>query len=194
MKHAIRCAVLATAGIAAFINFGPWTNSGLSRAQEVKTIPETIILAKDNKLGQVAFSHALHNNGTYKSNGSAIACIACHHTAQPTSEVVKHDGFKTSWPADRTTTLTAELFTKDPVAAGVAACRDCHAKAGTTPKLLPTIPQIKYASSANAVDLPNQVAFHKACTTCHAEAKKTNPDFKGPTAAQCTMCHKKAAA
>ena len=192
MKHAKVCVLVAVAGVIAFFVFGPKL-AGVSRAQEVKTIPEVITLAEKSPLGPVAFAHAKHNSGTYKVANNPIACIVCHHTAQPAAEVVKQDGFKLAWPKERTTTLTMDLFTKDPAAAGVAACRDCHARSKETPKLLPTIPQIRYATSTNAIDLPNQTAFHRACTSCHAEQKKLNPDFKGPTAAQCTMCHKKPA-
>ena len=192
MKHAKVC-IVVMAGVIAFFVFGSRLTGGVSLAQEVKTMPEVITLAEKSPLGPVAFAHAKHNNGTYKVANCAIACTTCHHTAQPAADVAKRDGFKMAWPAARTTTLTMDLFTKDPVAAGVAACRDCHARNKETPKLMPSIPQIKFSTSANAIDLPNQTAFHRACTSCHAEQKKLNPDFKGPTAAQCTMCHKKAA-
>ena len=192
MKHAFKCVLTAVAGVIAFFGFGWNFTGGVSLAQEVKTIPEVITLAKESPLGKVAFSHAKHLNGTYKVSAGAIACITCHHTAQPMVEVAKLDGFKTAWPKERTTTLTLELFQKDPAAAGIVACRDCHARVGQTPKLLPSMPQIKYAAGASALDLPNQTAFHRACTTCHAEMKKANAEFKGPTASQCTMCHKRA--
>jgi hypothetical protein len=191
MKHAKLCVLVAMAGVIAFFGIGWNFAGGVSLAQEVKTIPEVITLANESPLGKVAFSHLKHNDGTYKVADKPIACITCHHTAQPVAEVVKRDGFKTAWPADRTTTLTLEVFQKDPAAAGIAKCRDCHARNKETPKLLPAIPQIKYGTSSSAIDLPNQTAFHRACTSCHAEMKKANPDFKGPTAAQCTMCHKK---
>ena len=156
-------------------------------------MPEVITLGQDAKLGQVTFNHTKHNGGEYSIDGGKIACIECHHTAQPAAEVAKHPPLKTSWPADRTTTLTAELFAKDPNAAGVAACRDCHARAEQKPKLIPAIPEIKHESSTALITLTNQQAFHRACTGCHAEVKKTKPASKGPTAMQCTFCHKKAA-
>ena len=194
MKHFLKCALIAMAGVIAIIEFGPGVNALISFAQEVKTIPDVITLGKDAKLGQVVFSHASHNNGTYTMPaGGPIACTVCHHTAQPAAEASKDPLHKTIWPAERTTTLTAELFKKDAAAAGVAACRDCHAKAGTTPKLLPAIPKIPSATSGDMVEVNNQQAFHRTCTGCHAEAKKAKADFKGPTAAQCTVCHKKAA-
>jgi hypothetical protein len=168
-------------------------NAQVQTAQ-VQTIPEVIILGKDAKLGEITFNHVKHNGGTYSIDGTGpIACIECHHTAQPASELAKHPPLKTSWPADRTTTLTADLFKKDPAAAGVAACRSCHARAGEVPTLLPAIPEIKHESSTAIVTMTNMQAFHRNCAGCHTEVKKTKPDMKGPTAMQCTLCHKKAA-
>ena len=168
--------------------------SFIAHAQTATKIPEVIILGKDAKLGQITFNHVSHNGGKYSIDGTGpIACVECHHTAQPSSELQKRPPLKTSWPADRTTTLTAELFSKDPAAAGVAACRNCHARAGEVPKLLPAIPEIKHESSTAAITLTNMQAFHRNCAGCHTEVKKTQPAMKGPTTTQCTMCHKKAA-
>jgi hypothetical protein len=161
---------------------------------QTQTIPDVIVLGKDSKLGQVTFNHVKHNGGTYSIDGTGpIACIECHHAAQPASELAKHPPLKTAWPADRTTTLTADLFRKDPTAAAVAACRNCHARAGETPKLLPTIPEIKHEGSTAMISLTNQQAFHRNCAGCHTEVKKTTPASKGPTTMQCTICHKKPA-
>jgi cytochrome c553 len=161
---------------------------------QTQTIPEVIVLGKDAKLGQVTFNHVKHNGGTYSIDTTGpIACTECHHTAQPASEVAKHPPLKTAWPADRATTLTADLFKKDPAAAGVAACRSCHARTGEVPKLLPSIPEIKHESSTAMISLTNQQAFHRNCAGCHTEIKKSNPASKGPTATQCVLCHKKAA-
>lgn len=194
MKHALRCVVVAVAGVIALVSFGLRFDGTVIFAQEAKTMPEVITLGKDAKLGQVAFSHALHNNGTYTVGGNPIACVTCHHTAQPAADAAKNPLHKTVWPADRTTTLTLDLFKKDAAAAGVAACRDCHARTGEKPKLLSAIPQIKSETSGDMLAINNQQAFHRTCTGCHAEVKKAKPDSKAPTAAQCTMCHKKAAA
>jgi len=159
--------------------------------QDIK-MPEVIVLGKDAKLGSVTFNHVSHNGGKYSIDGTGpIACIECHHTAQPASELAKHPPLKTSWPADRTTTLTADLFTKDPAAAGVAACRNCHARAGEIPKLLPAIPEIKHEASTAMISLINQQAFHRNCAGCHTEAVKQNKALKGPTTMQCTLCHKR---
>jgi hypothetical protein len=158
-----------------------------------QTMPEVITLGKDAKLGQVTFNHAKHNGGAYNiTPGQPIACISCHHTAQPAAEIAKHPPLKTDWPTGRTTTLTKELWEKDAKAAGAVACRECHARDGMKPNLLDAIPQIKHESSTAMITLNNQQAFHRSCTGCHAEVKKTNAAAKGPTAMQCTMCHKKA--
>ena len=111
---------------------------------------------------------------------------------EPASEAAKHPPLKTAWPADRTTTLTKELWEKDSKAAAVAACRDCHAREGTKPALLDAIPQVKHESTTALISLTNQQAFHRTCTGCHAEVKKANLASKAPTALQCTVCHKKA--
>lgn len=194
MKHAFKCVLVAVAGVIALVSFGPRSDGSVTFAQEAKTMPEVIILAKDAKLGQVTFSHASHNNGTYTVGGNPIACTTCHHTAQPAAEAAKNPLHKTVWPADRTTCLTLDLYKKDAAAAGVVACRDCHAKTGEKPKLVPEIPQIKSETSGEMVTLNNQQAFHRTCTGCHAEVKKAKADAKGPTATQCTVCHKKVAA
>lgn len=166
-----------------------------AQTQDAPKMPEVIVLGKDAKLGQVTFNHVKHNGGTYTiDQAGPIQCISCHHTARPASEIAKTPPLKTAWPADRTTTLTAELFAKDPKGAGVAACRDCHARAGMTPKLLPAIPEIKHEGSAALITMTNQQAFHRTCAGCHTEAKKTRPELKAPATTQCTLCHKKAAA
>jgi len=164
------------------------------RAQVQQTIPDVIVLGKDAKLGPVTFKHKEHNSSNRNIDGTTpIACVECHHTAQPASEVAKHPPLKTSWPADRTTTLTAELFAKDPAAAGVAACRSCHARTGETPKLLPKIPEVKLESSTTMLVVNNMQAFHRTCAACHAEVVKLRKTVKAPTTNQCTSCHKKAA-
>jgi cytochrome c553 len=120
--------------------------------------------------------------------------VECHHTAQPASEVVKNPMHKTAWPADRTTTLTADLFEKDPSAPPVTICGDCHARAGMKPKLLPELPQIKLEGSAEPVTLDNQQAFHRNCAGCHDEVAKTGRASTAPTSKKCMACHKKTAA
>jgi len=77
---------------------------------------EVVVLGTEAKLGVVKFSHLDHITKNRSVEGAKIACIECHHTAQPASEAARHPPLKTVWPADRTTTLTADLFEKDPAA------------------------------------------------------------------------------
>src|SRR6185436_17702943 len=130
------------------------SSSNLSRdaSAEGQKIPETIVLAKEAKLGQVTFNHLKHITENLSADGTKqIACVECHHTAQPAAEAAKHPPHKTAWPADRTTTLTADLFEKDASAPPVTMCHDCHARADEKPKLLPAIPTIKLEGAAEPV-------------------------------------------
>lgn len=164
--------------------------------QEGSKPPETIVLAKEAKLGQVTFSHVNHITKNRSADGTKpIACVECHHTAQPAAEAVKHPPHKTAWPADRTTTLTGELLEKDPNALG-AACRDCHARTDTKPKLLPGIPQVRFEGAVEPTIMTNQQAFHRNCGSCHDEAVKARTDLAPPppTSKKCVACHKKVAA
>ena len=163
-------------------------------AQDQKQRPETITLGAEAKLGSIKFSHIDHLTKNYSVEGATIMCIECHHAAQPAIEAAKHPPLKTAWPADRTTTLTAELFEKNPGAAGVAACRDCHARAGMKPKLLPELPQIKLEVGTELITLTNQYAFHRNCAGCHDEIVKTSKGLSPPTSKKCTACHKRTAA
>ena len=183
---------MVTAGAA--VLFYSMSEGPVAHAQEAQTMPDVVTLGKDAKLGTVAFNHVKHNGGEYNIvKGEMIACISCHHTAQPPADLAKNPPLKTSWPKERTTSLTAELFKSDPKGAGVAACRDCHAREGMKPKLIDVMPQVKHESSTAMITLNNMNAFHRACTGCHAEAKKTNPAAKAPVQVQCTSCHKKTA-
>ena len=163
-------------------------------AQDAKKPQDTYVLAPEAKLGQVAFSHLNHTTKNRNSEGTGpSACVECHHTAQPASEAAKHPPLKTAWPADRTTTLTADELAKDPNAAGPV-CRDCHARADTKPKLLPEIPQIKLEVGTELITLTNQQAFHRNCAGCHDQIVKTRTDVNPPTSKKCLACHKKTAA
>lgn len=170
-----------------------FTLSGVS-AQDVKKLPEMITLGPEAKLGTIKFSHIDHTTKNRSIEGAKVLCIECHHVAQPAAEAAKHPPLKTAWPADRTTTLTAELLQQDPNAASVAVCRDCHSRAGTKPKLLPEIPQIKLEVGTELITLNNQQAFHRNCAGCHDEIAKTSKELNPPTSKRCTACHKKSAA
>lgn len=172
------------------------SNAELSvSAQEGRKPKDEYILGPYAKLGGVKFSHTDHITKNRSIDGTKpIACVDCHHTAQPASEVVKHPLHKTAWPADRTTTLTAELLEKDPIAPPVNACTECHARTGTKPKLLPELPKIKVEGVAEPITLDNQQAFHRNCNSCHDEVAKTGRATTGPTAKKCVACHKKSAA
>jgi cytochrome c553 len=156
--------------------------------------PDTIVLAKDAKLGQVTFNHMKHATENRSADLSKpIACVDCHHTAQPATEAAKHPPHKTAWPADRTTTLTMELLDKDANALG-AKCSECHARTGEKPKLLPEIPSVKLEGGSEPTVMNNQQAFHHACGECHDAVAKAKPDTTAPTSKKCTACHKKTAA
>src|SRR2546423_15276257 len=125
-----------------------------------KKPPEVIVLGKEAKLGQITFNHLKHITENRSPDGAKqIACVDCHHTAQPVAEALKHPPHKTAWPADRTTTLTAELLEKDSTTV-VNVCTDCHARADSKPKLLPEIPTVKFEGSAEPTVMTNQQAFH----------------------------------
>jgi cytochrome c553 len=164
-------------------------------AQEGRKPKDEYVLGAYAKLGGVKFSHVDHITKNRSIDGTKpIACIECHHTAQPASEVVKHPPHKTAWPADRTTTLSADLLEKDPSAPPVNVCTECHARAGTKPKLLPEFPKITVEGVAEPVTLDNQQAFHRNCGGCHDEVAKTGRASTAPTSKKCMACHKKSAA
>lgn len=188
----LTAAAFAVTGIA-FLTIESGNSRAFAQQADTPKMPEVVTMGKDVKLGPVTFSHVKHNGGEYKVGDAAIGCTVCHHTAQPASEITKQPGMKTVWPADRTTSLTSDLFAKDPKAAGVAACRDCHAKAGEKPKLLEKIPDFTPAGASAPVQMNNMQALHKNCAGCHTEVKKSVPTMKGPTQTQCMLCHKKAA-
>ena len=191
MKAFAVIAALLVSGLLVVNNSNNFTEVS---AQDAKKLPEIITLGAEAKLGPIKFSHVDHTTKNRSIEGSKISCIECHHVAQPAAEAAKHPPLKTAWPEDRTTTLTAELFEKDPNAAGVAACRDCHARVETKPKLLAEIPKIKLEVGTELITLVNQQAFHRNCAGCHDEIVKTSKDLSPPTSKKCTTCHKRTAA
>jgi hypothetical protein len=182
---------LAILSIAA-VSYTPGITTGKSN-EDGKKPPEVITLGIDAKLGTIKFNHLDHITKNRSADGTKqLACVECHHTAQPLAEALKHPPHKTVWPADRTTTLTLELAEKDATAVG-AVCRDCHARTETKPKLLPETPQVKFEGSAEPTIMTNQQAFHRNCGGCHDEVVKARPDLTPPppTSKKCVACHKK---
>lgn len=138
----------------------------------------------------VPFSHLNHSTKNYSIDGTKpIGCAECHHTDQPASEAAKHPPLKTAWPADRTTTLTAELLAKDAKAPDVVACQSCHAQEGAKPKLFAEIPKITYEGDTDATVLDNEEAYHRNCNVCHDQVAETRKNVKLPTSQQCAECH-----
>ena len=166
----------------------------INRTSSQGKIPDTIVLAKESKLGQVTFNHAKHatENRSEDLKGP-IACVECHHSAQPAAEAAKHPPHKTVYPADRTTTLTIDLLASDAKAVG-AICTDCHARKDEKPKLLPAIPSVKLPGGSEPTVMTNQQAFHVNCGGCHDAVAKGKADTTAPTSKKCTTCHKKTAA
>ena len=186
--------IMVVALVVLSVLLGSSTFRSETSAQNKRKPQETVVLGAEAKLGTVKFSHLDHITKNRSIEGVKISCIECHHTAQPAAEAAKHPPLKTAWPVDRTTTLTADLFEKDPTAPEVDACRDCHARPETKPKLLPEIPQIKLEVGTELVTLTNQQAFHRNCAGCHDEIMKTTKDLNPPTSRKCTACHKRAVA
>ena len=188
--------VLAAFIFAILLVSGAATITADVSAQDAKKPAEIITLGTEAKLGSIKFNHLDHITKNRSVDGTTqLACVECHHTAQPAAEALKHPPHKTAWPADRTTTLTAELLEKDGNALG-AVCRDCHAKTDTKPKLLPEIQKVKFEGSAEPTIMTNQQAFHRTCGACHDEVMKARPDLTPPppTSKKCVACHKKTAA
>lgn len=160
---------------------------------QTTTLPETVVLSEKAALGKVSFSHANHITKNYNIEGTRpVHCIECHHVEQPESEAKKAAPHLTAYPPTRTTTLTAELLTKEPNTK-VTACRSCHARKEEKPTVWPQIPEIKSENSTAIITLTNQQAFHRACAGCHDQVIKVRPDAKSPTTTKCTACHKKSA-
>jgi cytochrome c553 len=155
------------------------------------TPPETIVLAEKTVLDKVSFSHSNHITKNYNIEGTRpVYCVECHHVEQPESEAKKATPHQTAYPPDRTTTLTAELLTKEPNTK-VTPCRNCHARKEEKPTVWPQIPEIKSENSTALITLTNQQAFHRACAGCHDQVIKVRPDAKSPATTKCTACHKK---
>ena len=76
---------------------------------------------------------------------------------------------------------------KDPNAAPVKTCRECHAQTGQKPAEWPAIPTVKYPDEDDETTLTNDEAYHRNCNSCHDDVKKRDPATKAPTT--CAGCH-----
>ena len=73
-----------------FVGANNDSNTGFAQTQDI-VMPDVVVLGKDAKLGGVTFNHVSHNGGKYSIDGTGpIACIECHHTAQPAADLEKH--------------------------------------------------------------------------------------------------------
>ncbi len=159
-------------------------------------VPEKVyVLSKDAKKDvkkalPVPFNHENHSTKNYNVGGTApIACVECHHTDQPAAEAAKHPPLKTAHPADRTTTLTADLLAKDPKAPDVLSCRSCHEQEGSKPKVLSENPSLTYEGETDPTVLTNEEAYHRNCNVCHDQAAEQRKVPNAPTTKECAKCH-----
>lgn len=166
-----------------------------SLALDGRTPQKTYILSKDAKKDvkkalPVPFNHETHSTKNYNVDGTGvIGCTECHHTDQPAAEAAKHPPLKSAHPADRTTTLTADLLAKDPKAPDVLTCRSCHEQEGSKPKILAENPSLIYEGDTDPTVLTNEEAYHRNCNICHDLAVEKRPTLKIPTSQQCAECH-----
>ena len=185
---AAACAALA-AGCGAF---DP-KSASTALVLDGRTPEKTYVLSKDSKNPKgapVPFNHETHSTKNYNVEGTGtIACVACHHTDQPASEAAKTPPLKTAHPADRTTTLTADLFAKNPSAPEVLSCRSCHEQEGKKPKVGAENPSVVYEGDSDPTVLNNEEAYHRNCNSCHDAAVEKRPALKIPTSQQCAECH-----
>jgi cytochrome c553 len=189
------CIVVAAFACYLCLACGPSLSSGgAALTAQTKTMQDTYKLSTDAKKDKakalpLVFSHVNHATKNYSVDGTRpIACVECHHTDQPAAEAAKRPPLKTAHPADRTTTLTAELL-KDAAAPGVLACRACHAQAGATPKVGSAIPEITYEGESDPVVLDNEEAYHRNCNGCHDAAAEARKTLKLPISTDCKGCH-----
>ena len=150
-----------------------------------KVEPKEVILskdAKDPKAKPVLLTHEAHATKNYARDGkSVMSCAECHHTDQPKSALT--GVLKTS---ERAVLLTSALL-KDPNAAPVKTCRECHAQTGQKPAEWPAIPTVKYPDEDDETVLTNDEAYHRNCNSCHDDVKKRDATTKAPTT--CAGCH-----
>ena len=79
--------VVATAAVAVALSSSLLLPGFDAAAQDAKKPQDTYALAQQAKLGPVTFSHLNHTTKNRNTEGTGpIACVECHHTAQPASE------------------------------------------------------------------------------------------------------------
>ncbi len=187
--------VLAAACLALVAGCGTFNPKSASTAivLDGRTPEKFYVLSKDSKNpkgASLVFNHETHSTRNYSVDGTApIACVECHHTDQPAAEAAKHPPLKTAHPADRTTTLTADFFAKNPSGPEVLSCRSCHEQEGKKPKVLAENPSIVYEGDSDPTVLNNEEAYHRNCNSCHDAAVEKRPALKIPTSQQCAECH-----
>jgi cytochrome c553 len=195
MKHLIVSATLIGYLVIVFGCNGSLLRDGAASLAVVdgRTPKDVYELSADSKKPDgaiVIFNHLNHSTKNYSIDGTKpIACAECHHTDQPAAEAAKKPPLKTAYPADRTTTLTADLMTKDPKAPEVLGCRACHAQAGTKPRIGAAIPEVVYEGDTDAMVLDNEKAYHNNCNACHDAVAEARPTVKIVTSKQCKECH-----
>ena len=190
---ALTFSVIVVALVTTSLHVPTKSTERLTASSQTTTLPDTVVLSEKAVLGKVSFSHSSHTTKNYNIEGTRpIYCTECHHVEQPETEAKKVAPHQTAYPPNRTTTLTAELLTKDP-STKVTPCRNCHARKEEKPAVWPQIPEIKSENSTAIITLTNQQAFHRACAGCHDQVIKVRPDAKSPTTTKCTACHKKTA-
>lgn len=192
-KKALTFSVILVSLVLTMLSVPTQSTERLAALSQTATLPDTIVLSEKAALGKVSFSHSSHITKNYNIEGTRpVYCIECHHVEQPEAEAKKVVPHQTAYPPNRTTTLTAELLTKEP-STKVTPCRSCHARKEEKPAVWPQIPEIKSENSTAILTLTNQQAFHRACAGCHDQVVKVRPDAKSPTTTKCTACHKKTA-
>ena len=163
-------------------------------AQGGQTPKDEYKLSTDSKKDKaksisVPFSHVNHATKNYSIDGTKpVGCVECHHTDQPSAEAAKHPPLKTAYPADRTSTLTAETA-KDPKTPKVESCRACHAQEGDKPKIGDAIPEVTYEGDTDPTVLTNEEAYHRNCNGCHDAAVEARKIKTAPTNNECIKCH-----
>jgi cytochrome c peroxidase len=80
-----------------------------------------------------------------------------------------------------------------PVTAGVAKCRDCHARAGAKPRLMSAIPTLRDPATNKITNLDAKTIFHSKCDECHAQLEFRMDKTTAPRLNNCVTCHMRAA-